>query len=72
MSKIRIITEMPAPSDGSDTRTRGFSDMVGSMKAASLEVDADALTKDLKEVYTNMVNALAELQNVNPDRKSVV
>lgn len=66
MSKIRIITETLGPSDGSDTRTRGFSDFVGGVKAASLEVDANALTKDMKEVYTTMVNALAELQDINP------
>ena len=66
MKKIRIITG-EAEAGGEAIGTRGFSDFVGRMSAASFEVDADVLSRELKDVYSTMVDSLCELRDVNPD-----
>lgn len=68
MKKIRILTEQVTSPDGNETRSRGiFSDAISGIKSTSLEVDADTLAQEIKDVYKTIADALSELRDINKE-----
>lgn len=67
MKKIRIIADTGIQNDEGTVKTRGFiSDFAGGLKSATLELDSKVLSEELKDVYKMMVDALSDLQDINP------
>lgn len=67
MKKIRIIYQDDSDNIESLRSKKGFSEYIGQIKLTSMEIDAEALAKDLATVYQTLAAALNELKDLNSD-----